>query len=528
MLELPNLRGTIARLSLSIAIAALIARARPGLATPYEYIPVNDPIQQELRILDLYSSDSLAGRIRLPRLNTQPLQLIELQGIGAPPDRPAVAQRVSMARLERYLGRDRGPLFAPHPRYGSTPRVLDLSAEESLVQLSAGVEGAGLASEGHTQFATGSGIHGRFAIGFDRLVAYSHYVVGRIENARAFADPIVPNNDFIVLPEEDYLSYTEELGRWGAQFGRSRWHWGPGEEGSLVLSKTSPVLTGLAFRFHVNAIRLDAIALSATLQQAAGEQLAAHRIEWQATDGLRIGVTEAARYKAPGWKPLYLMGAIPYVLVQRLEWQNEPDSLGALRNNVLTACDATWRLAEGTRVYGELLVDDIHAKSGKNPNKLAYQLGWEGAGDVHGTRLYWGGEFTRITRYVYTSFFGREHAVQGRSLGFPIAPDMRRMRLRAFWDPSPDWQLGATVTQSDKGENDLDEPFRRGDPRVDSFDFEGIVETTRGITGSLRWWPASGVIVTINGGYHDVKNVGHVRFAEDKGYDATLELKLTR
>jgi hypothetical protein len=512
-----------------IAIAAVFARARPSLATPYEYLPVGDPLEQELRILDLFSSDSLSGRIRLPRLGTRPLQLLELQGIGAPPENPALPLAISLARVERALGRDRGPLFGPHPRYGSTPRLLDLSADQSLVQLSAGVEGTGqIDHQQQTRFASGSGIHGRFALGFDRLVAFSHYIVGRIDHARTFADPIVPNNDFIVLPEEAYLGYTEELGRWGAQFGRARWHWGPGEEGSLVLSKTSPVLTGLAFRVRVNPIRLDGIALSATLKQAAGEQLAAHRIEWQALDGLRIGVTEAARYQASGWKPLYLMGAIPYVLVQRLEWQNEPDSLRALRNNVLTACDVAWRLAEGSRVYGEFLVDDIHARSAALPNKLAYQLGWEGAAGVHGTRLYWGGEFTRITRYVYTSFFGREHVLQGKSLGFPVAPDMRRMRLRAYWDPSPDWQFGAVVTHSDKGENDLDEPFLRGDPRVDSFDLEGVIETTREVTTSVRWWPASGVLFTLSGGYHWVKNAEHVRFAKDQGMDAALEVRLSR
>jgi hypothetical protein len=518
-------RAAFAALVIALPLAAAPTISR---ATPYEFLPVGDPVEQELRILDLFSSDSLKGRLRLPRLDMRPLQYLEIQGIGAPPESPAIPIATSIARIERVLGRERGPLFAPHPRYGSTPRLLDLSAEQSLVQLSAGIEGTGQLTEHDSRFASGSGLHGRVAVGLDRLVGHSHYIVGRIENARQFADPIIPKNDFIVLPEEAYLGYTEELGRWGAQFGRSRWHWGPGEEGSLILSKTSPVLTGLAFRVRVNSVRLDAIALSATLEQAAGEQLAAHRIEWQATDGLRIAVTEAARYQSAGWKPLYLMGAIPYILVQRLEWQSETDSLRPLRNNVLTGCDVSWRVAEGSRVYGELLIDDIHARSGKLPNKLAYQLGWEGAAAVSRTRLYWGGEFTRVTRYVYTSFFGRDHVVQGRSLGFPVSPDSRRMRLRAFWDPAVDWQFGAVVTHSDKGENDLDEPFIRGLPRVDSFDLEGIVETTRELTLSARYWPASGVNVAILGGYQWIENTGHVSGARTRSPSVSLELRLNR
>ena len=90
-------------------------------------------------------------------------------------------------------------------------------------------------------------------------------------------------------------------------------------------------------RAHLDMLRLDLTSLSATLEQAQGEQLAAHRIEWQPREPLRIGVTEAARYRSTGWQPLYLVGAIPYVLVQRLYLQKEPDSLRAHRNNILTA-----------------------------------------------------------------------------------------------------------------------------------------------------------------------------------------------
>ena len=60
---------------------------------------------------------------------------------------------------------------------------------------------------------------------------------------RTFADPIVPGSDFITHTEESYLAYTAPAGQWGLQFGRNRWHWGPGEEASLLLSKTSAPLS---------------------------------------------------------------------------------------------------------------------------------------------------------------------------------------------------------------------------------------------------------------------------------------------
>ncbi len=519
----------------TVLFRALIVAAATGLvaaggarATPYDNIPVGDPIEAELRILDLFESPPLHRRLRLPHLDTRPLQWIELQGLGRPIEFPDPVRAVSIARIERALGRDRGPLFGPDLHYTATPRLFESNSGKTLFQVSAGVEGRVERREGDTQLISGSGFHGRVALGLDRLLAFSHYIVGRIDDAPRFADPIIPGHNIIVLTEESFISYTEEQGQWGLQFGKNRWHWGPGEEGSLVMSRTSPALTGIALRAHHDALRADGIALNATLGDAAGEQLAAHRIEWQFTDGVRVGVTEAARYKAPGWRPLYLIGIIPYVLVQRLEQQSEPDSLAALRNNVVMSIDAAWRLAEGSRVYGEVLLDDLHAASGETPNKFGYMVGWEGAGMVGGGRLSWGGEWTRISRYVYTSFFGRDYETQGKPIGFPTGPDTRRVRLRAAWDPAVEWTVFANATHSDKGENDISEPYVPGTGRVSAAAFLGVVETTREIELGGRWWPSSGVYVAVSGGYRWIDQYTHVPGRQHRTALATIAARFNR
>jgi hypothetical protein len=509
-----------------LAFSCLLATAVN--ATPYDYLTVGDPLEAELRVLDLLGEMQLRGRIRLPHLGTRPLQIIELQGAAEPVLDPGPVARIALARIERAIARDRLGSFPPHPQWRSTPRLLDQGTPTTGLEISAGIEGQAQIESKDRSVESGSGFQGRISLGLDQLIAFSHYTIGRFDNARRFADPIVPGNDFIVLTEETFLSYTESSGKWGAQFGRSRWHWGPGEEGSLILSKSSAPITGLAFRTRLESLRADAIALSATLREAAGEQLAAHRIEWQPFSSLRIGVTEAARYNAPGWRPLYLMGAIPYVLVQRIEVQNEPDSNGVHRNNVLTAFDAGWRIADGTRVYGEIMIDDLHARSGNHPNKFAYQVGWEGAGAIGASRVTWGGEYTRVTRFVYTSFFGRDHQAQDKPLGFPVAPDARRLRMRLAWDPNPDWQVRARVTHTDKGENDLDDPFVPGMPRVSSAQFEGVVETTRDVEVGVRWWPASGVLIDASTGMRWVRDTAHVRGDSRTEPRIALLMRLTR
>lgn len=500
-------------------------------AAPSQYLTVGDPLEDELRLLDLFPRAELRDRLRLPHLGSRPLQYFELQGTGPPVSgaRPEVA--LSLARLERALGREPTATFAPSPGRGATPRLFQRArGEGQLVEGSFGLEGALLnrKEDAGSAVVSGSGLHARFGIGFDRWLAYTHQVMGRFAEGQRFADPVIANTDVVVLTEETYLSCTANSGRWAATFGRGRWHWGPGREGSLILSRTAAPITALVLRGGLESFRLTGTVLNATLRHAAGEQLAAHRVEWEPVDGLRIGGTEAARYRSSGWQWVYAAGIIPYAVAQRLLAQDEPDSSAALRNNLMAGLDVAWRIAPGTRVYGELAVDDLHSETTANPDKIAWQVGWEGTGMVRGQRLSWGGELTRVWRYVYTSFFDRVHEAQGRPLGFPTGPDARRARVRMTWDPSSDWQALAVVTRTERGENGLDEPYLPGTPRPDPSTFEGVVERTREVELGLRWWPAAGVDLGVRGGWRRVDDRQHVAGATATEWTAALEVHLVR
>ncbi len=513
-----------------ITLCVLVLNA--GAARPHalEFVPVADPIEAELRILDVAGLDSAtARRIRLAHGGLLPRQWIELQGPGPPVEPASAAVRIAVARIERALGREASDLFVPHPVYRSTPRVFEGGVRGARIELSLGADGAAVWDDADRDIASGTGMRGIFGVTVDRWLYHSDLFLGKISGARRFADPVVKDSDVILHTEDTWLAWSAEDARWSVQFGRSRWHWGPGEEASLVLSRTSAALTGFAYRVRIPALRADVSALSATLDTRAGEQLAAHRLEWQPHDALRFGVSETARYQSSMWQPLYLVGAIPYVLVQRLQAQDEPDSVPSLRNNVQIGADLAWRIAPGTRIYGELLVDDLHARTASIPNKLAWQVGWEGVGSIGRHRLTWGGELTRLSRYVYTSFFGRDYEAQGAPLGFPTGPDARRLRLRLGWDPSPDAQLFAHVAVTDQGENELDEPVVPGvSPRVRVWSFEGTAERTREVEAGARFWPASGVDVTASAGWRWREDAGHVPGAEDDGPLARIAWRLRR
>jgi hypothetical protein len=525
----------------ALALAALLAH--PAHATPVDRLSAGDPLEAELRVLDALDPGPLAGHLRLAHLGTRPSRVADLLG-GAAVARESlgVARWIGVVRLERALARDAAPgtAFAGPGAARPTPRLFERgdAAAGGRVEVSAGLEATFAEPRPRRPrtddplpgWSSGSGLHVRAAVALDRWLASAHLLAGYVRDARTFADPIVGGTDLVAHTDDTWLAYDGAHG-WAARAGRSRWAWGPGAEGSLLLSATMPAITGLELAVPLPVLRARATVLNATLGASAGEQLAAHRIEWSsARGGLRVGVSEAARYQGRGWRPLYAVGILPYVLAQRLEVADEPGAGAALRNNVLLGADVSWRVAEGTRVYGELLADDLHARTASVPNKLAWQAGLDGVGVVGTSRVTWNGEFTRVSRWVYTSFFGRTHAARGEPLGFPTGPDARRVRVRIAWDPGPDWQVSVTAARTDRGESGLDQPFVPGSGMDPSrpFDFLGERERTREAGATLRWWPAGGVDVAVSAGWSRVEGLLHVPGRERSGWRGSAALRLAR
>ncbi len=494
--------------ALAALLCATVLGPRQALAVPEQFVPVNDRVLAELRVLDLYDPALAPGRVALPHLGSGPWQVAEILRPPASGDSrlaiPTGARGIALTRVLRALHRDEAFHATPDP-LPTWPRVAtgDWPEDRLRMELSAGLEGEGdfTRAAGHddARAVDGTGLHVRTGVRLDRWLAYSHLYFGELRGVGAFGDALVTNTNFATSTEESYLAYTAG-DAWSAQLGRSRWAWGPGEEGSLLLSRTMAPISGLALAAHLRPLRADGFVLNATVDPGTGEQLAAHRVEWQPRVWARLGLSEAARYRAGGWQGLYLAGVIPYAIVQKLLDQDHRDSTDALRNNVMVAADASLRIADGSRIYGEVLVDDLHARVGSNPDKYAWQAGWSGTGDVSGTRLAWNVEGTWLSRYVYTSYFGRSYAAQGRPLGFPTGPGSRRFRARVTWDPDADWSFGVIAARTEHGAEGLADPFVFGTPVPDVGSLAAPVTRTRSVDASARWWPSGGVDFELRAG----------------------------
>jgi hypothetical protein len=516
-----------------LAVAgALLLLASRIVASPLEFISPRDPIVAELRVLELYDPPAEGGRFRLPHLGTLPIRRLELMGDVPPSLTGNLVRDLVAQRLEREFQRDATVAFAVGAAgRGSTPRLWQRTGRDGeRVELSMGLEGAYDASRSGgrtlTRWRDGSGLHLRGAAQQGGWLAYAHIAAGQLRGADRYTDVLVSGTDLAAQTEEAHLSVSSGT-KWTAAIGRQRFAWGPGEQGSLLLSRTAAPLTALWLHARFDVLRADAFALHATTGPGRGEQLAAHRLEWAPSSRLRVGLSEAARYKAAGWQGVYLASVIPFSLAQRL-LQQDGDTLGVNRNNVMVSADVAWRPADGTRVYGEFLLDDAHAKTASVPNKYAWQLGLDGAWTRGFSRITWNAEYTWISRFVYTSFFGRAFTAQDEPLGFFTGPDSRRLRTRVTWDPRVDWQLVGIVSRSWQGESGLDEPFVPGSPVPPVATLAGTPEATDDVTGVIRWWPASGVDLSLALGWSRVEDAGHVAGANERGAHGAVAIRLTR
>lgn len=134
----PALRRAFAPLALAAALAP------PAHGAPGEYLPVGDPLEAELRVLDLYAQAPGEARLALPGLHSRPLRRFELAGPAPAAQRPG-ARGIALARLARALHRDIPGAFEGPAPHGATPRLLQLAYPDGQrLEVSAGIEGEAL------------------------------------------------------------------------------------------------------------------------------------------------------------------------------------------------------------------------------------------------------------------------------------------------------------------------------------------------------------------------------------------------
>ncbi len=503
----------------SLGWTAWTASAGDPPRQPPRFLNAEDPLYQDLLRL------GAEGALELSGLHVWPLEHHRLaQALQkAAPASPAAwraRQEVSGALADL----DRPGALAPQPLIQAVSTDARLEVESFVRLQSEASPGRGFVYTDSTRFGL------RFGVDlFPGLRFFQELYVADIDGARRYADPIINDTNIVIFEDRTYAALATRYATF--VFGRDRLGLGPGQTGKLLLSPDAEPFTHLRYAGSFLNGRFHAVVINGVLSLPEERYVAYHRADWQVTRGLRVGAAEAARYDSRGFEPLYLLGIIPYPFVQRLEEHDATTRAteGAVRNNIMWSFDASFRPRPGLEGYAEVLIDDLGTSASQIPTRIGYQFGGRWLTDWAGRRLWLSGEWTRIWRFVYSVFYGRDFVHDSAPLGYPLGPDSRHLMGAAELELSRQWALGGRVELQHRGEGRIGDFWDPADPAMQGASpsrFAGVVERQWKALATARLYDSYPLQGILELGVARVQNAGHVRGKTETGILGRVSIAL--
>jgi hypothetical protein len=500
---------------LAAALLALPADAKPSPSLPPpprapaptvrlapELLEAGDPLWRDLERLEL------SGVIPLGSTSVRPLPRGTIAGwlsSGTGPD--ARGDRQAWARLRRAFGRELrrlGDEDAP----AETPAWIHLRGEPSADSVSLdgnrselrigptlGVQARAGSGESELGDSTRVGLYGVYLIGRGVALQGELYA-GEVEEGRGIGDPLIHGTDLLYFLDE--ASATVATPEIRARIARGRHRWGAGRGPSLLLDERAA-----PFSFVEYDLRLPAgmafRSWTGSLNVFEERGIAAHRLAVPLHRDLHVAIAEGVRYKGGLDHPLYLMGLLPYTLVQRFDEQDISDRAQRLRqrNNVLAQAEILWRPRARSLVQLEVLVDDLPAENADAPARGGARLGVALLPTMGGEPLEVRLEGTKVGRTTYAVDYDGscdcDWIHQDRALGDPAGPDQEAIRLWVGRSLARDHHLelrgrianhgGGSLGEVWPDTLDIPEPTRR------AFTLSDPVRRARVLEVAWRWEP---------------------------------------
>ena len=351
------------------------------------------------------------------------------------------------------------------------------------------------------------------------LFVYEDLFVTEVPESEGVGDAIVAHTDLLLMTDRLYATLrTDHL---DLTFGRDNVRWGPGRSGTLLLSDAAPPFFILGYRARLGE-SIVGEAIHGTLNAFEGRYVAGHRVELRLGRDLTVGLAESVRYDSPSVEPLYVIGIVPYALVEKLLYRDtisEGKAGHNQRNNLLQGIDVTWRPGGGSELYGELLVDDVSTESSEMPSRIAYQGGAKKIWKIAERLFILQGEYTRVWNYTYSVYYGRDFQHRDSPLGYLQGPDSENLTFWIDVDAGMQWSLQLEGNLTRKGEGEIGKPWCPEDfdsescavcGRTDASDLSGVVESGRALTARVIWNPRDNLRASMGLGVMNVRSEKHV------------------
>ena len=294
-------------------------------------------------------------------------------------------------------------------------------------------------------------------------------------------NPIFPSLSGIEFSDQDLL------------VGRDYMKWGPGYQGSLMLSDNSPAFDMLKYSGTIDLNDFGGSFSKASFTKFFSllDQdtfFLGQRLEFKPRSNIIIGLSETDIISQDSsilfFNPLPFIP--PYYVIWLIARMFEPQEV-----NYNVGLDMEINLEQRVKLYGEWMVDDIIFSPWRNPfpNRTAFLVGAYFADHLGSGNTDFRIEYTHINNYVYfprSSWQNYLH--QGEYIGHPLGPDADQLYLELTHNLSDRLNLSLSYTHERHGEGQTGIPLP-SDPMIANEDIflSGIIEKQQAYQAQLSY-----------------------------------------
>ena len=316
--------------------------------------------------------------------------------------------------------------------------------------------------------------------------------------------------------------------------GRDYMRWGPGYQGSLMLSDNSPAFDMFKYSgtIDLNDFGESLAKISFTkffsMLDALGEQnryFSGQRLEYKPIPTLTLGLSETAIISQDS--SILFYNPIPFIPPYYATWwiagMFEPQEV-----NCNVALDAEINLTQKIKLYGEWMADDFifHPDVNPYPNRTGFLAGAYFADPLGSGNTDFRIEYTHINNYVYFPRHSwQDYLYQGEYIGHSLGPDADQLYLGLTHHLSDRLNLSLSYNQERHGEGQTGIPLP-SDPMIanENIFLSGIIEKQQAYqaklsyTMSTQWEFSLGVI------WENIKNKDNNIGVDEKNTYLQMEL----
>ncbi|MDQ1329045.1 MAG: hypothetical protein QG641_2334 [Candidatus Poribacteria bacterium] len=282
--------------------------------------------------------------------------------------------------------------------------------------------------------------------------------------------------------------------------GRQTIFWGPGYDGSLIISDNSPSFDMIMVQGDFWHLKFTSF--SATLDKMWGEHydpqyrflanryLSGHRIDWLVNNKVELGLSETVLYagEAQYMELQYINPLLPY-------YANQYNS--NLDNNSLVSFDVAFKPVRGYKTYFQFIVDDF-AYAGNDPNALGYIAGLYISDPFGISKTDLRTEYTRIDSWTYTHLESEnQYTHYGWVIGDHLGPDADQMLIELCRMLNIDARIKLVYAFKREGSRTIADRYRGEDYKKIKFP-SGKVERQHRLGFSFLWETLDGLQIDLS------------------------------